>query len=256
MDVGYDFPAGGRSGIFPALTGVWLKEVESPFAALAASDDLAARLIEASGLLKIRVPDDLAVLGVGNDDMYCEVNHPFISSITMDTGRIGKVALDMLLRLLEFPRAKPASILFTPLGVVTRESSSIYAVEDKIVGASLKLIEANIAAGIGVKWLVRRLGVSRPTLERRFLKILGRSPSDEIHRAKKMLAKKLLSQSTISITEVARQAGYSSSRRFAVAFRKDMGMTPTEFRTNLLRFRVDTGNKAYFEKLLTKRADA
>ncbi|NNM85871.1 MAG: substrate-binding domain-containing protein [Phycisphaerales bacterium] len=218
------------AGLFPATAAKWLKTVSKPSAIFTGNDQLGAYLVEACQQLRIRVPEDVAILGVDSDDLYGQIRVPHLSSIRQDSREIGRQAAEWLERLMHARKLKVNTLLLPPAGLVTRLSSDVFGVEDVLVRTALGLVQRQLHEGPSTKLLVAKLDVSRPTLERHFLKALGRSPATEIQRLQMEKARQLVLDSDIPIATVAAQTGFSSPRQFSTSFRHYFKETPRTMR--------------------------
>jgi LacI family transcriptional regulator len=171
----------------------------------------------------------VAVLGVDNDELLCEMSYPPLSSIRLGAEQIGRTAVDLLEKLMQGKKigAEPARI--PPMELVTRQSTDTLAVEDPEVAAALRHIRLHATEGISVKQLMEEVTMNRRTLERRFNSIVGHTPLEEIRRVRLERAKVLL-QTDLPIYEVALQAGFATPEYLATSFRQAEGTTPTAFR--------------------------
>lgn len=219
-----------RAGIFPSTAARWLKHLPKPAAIFAADDHLGAYLVEACQHLKIKVPEDVAILGVDNDDLYGQLRTPHLSSILQNTQEIGSCAMDILYRLMHGHKIKDSTNLILPIRVTTRLSSDIFGVEDPLVREALGLIQQRLRSGLSVKWLVHELATSRPTMDRRFLAALNRTPTMEIRRIQMETARQLVLDSDMPIAQVSLETGYSSPRQFSTSFHKYFKQTPRDMR--------------------------
>ena len=121
-------------------------------------------------------------------------------------------------------------LLIPPNGVIARQSTDILAIDDDTVVRALRFIQAHAFRDIVVKDILRELPVSRRSLEIQFRKYLGRSPAEEIRRVRLEKGRELLSNSDMSIAEIASASGFANGTRFGVAFRKKFGMAPLAYR--------------------------
>lgn len=199
--------------------------------AVLADHDVAAHgLADMCQLLGLRVPDDVAILGVDDDELECQLAFPSLSSVAIPAERIGFEAASMLDRMLSGERV-PADVLFLPpIRVVTRQSTSMFAVDEPVVTAALHYIRNHLEQPLRVGRIAAALVVRRRVLEQKFRALLRRSVLDEIHRARVDRVKDLLSGSDLPMSEVAVQAGFSSPQRMATVFRKIAGLTPGDYR--------------------------
>ena len=219
-----------RAGLYPSTAARWLKHLSKPAAIYAGDDLLGTYLVEACRHLKIRVPEDIAILGTDNDDLYGQLRTPHLSSILLDSRNIGLRAMEMLYQRMRGKKIKTMTVLIPPIRVITRLSSDIFGVEDDLVREALGLIQQNLPSGISVKWLADQLAVSRPTMERHFLAALNRTPATEIQRIQMETARQLVLDSDMPIAQVAEKSGYSSPRQFSTSFHAYFNETPRNMR--------------------------
>lgn len=175
------------------------------------------------------VPEDVAVLGVDNDETVLALSEVPLSSIDPRSEEIGAEAA-RLLGLRMAGRAAPRLTLVAPGGVVVRQSSDILMIADAKVSAAVALIREEACRGLGVEEVVRRSGMSRRTLERRFTSALGRGIMAEMRRVRVRRAIELLGETDLPVSGVAEEAGFSDIYYFSSAFRKATGKSPSGWR--------------------------
>lgn len=210
----------------------WLVGLPRPVGVLASHDIQGVQLSEACRRAGLRVPDDVALLGVDDDDLFCEVARPSLSSVALPGERIGYEAARMLEALLsgQGRRTSSRTLLLPSPGVVTRQSSDVLSIDDEDVVAAVRLIRAHAHGPMGVADVLSAVAVSRRSLERRFRAALGRGLGEEIRRARVEKAKGLLSGTEMPIAQVATNSGFSETKHLSTVFRREAGVTPTEFR--------------------------
>jgi LacI family transcriptional regulator len=210
----------------------WLGTLTLPAAVFAQDDAVARAVADAARGLGLRVPEELAILGVDNDELECSLANPAISSILLPGEQIGFWAGQLLQRRLRNPDrpAKQDAISLPPVGVVTRRSTDVVAVDDQETSAALRFIRRHATDGIRVNDVLEAVPVARRTLEKRFHALLGRGPFEEIRRVQIAEVKRLLAQGRYNVAEIAVRCGFESSQTLAVAFRKETAMTCSEFR--------------------------
>jgi LacI family transcriptional regulator len=172
----------------------------------------------------------LAVVGVDNDDLLCELARPSLSSIIVPAERIGYEAAALLERLLAAARPPRQPLLLPPAGVVARQSSDVLAGGDADVTAAVRFIRDHAHQPLGVDDVLRAVPLSRRSLERRFRALLERGVGEEIRRVHLERAKDLLVTTALSMADVAAQAGFSSVHYLSRVFRQETGLTPTAYR--------------------------
>ena len=212
-----------------AAMGAWLAALPRPVAVFAANDLWGSELVQAARQRELHVPNDVAVLGVDNEELLCEIAHPPLSSIRIGAEQIGRAAVSVLEQLLSGKKPPRSLPRIPPMEVVTRQSSDVLAVEDEDVATAIQHIRRHAVEGISVKQLLDAVPVNRRTLERRFMSVLGHTPLDEIRRVRLERAKVLL-QTDLPVYEVAQRSGFATPEYLATSFLQAMGMTPTEYR--------------------------
>jgi LacI family transcriptional regulator len=208
----------------------WLRHLPKPVAVFACEDTPARYLADVCRQLGLKIPDDVALLGVGNDELECRLTPPMLSSIDVPAQQIGFEAAQLLDQLMTGHPAPAQPLLLLPLRTVTRTSSDITAVEDENVRSALQYIHQHVREPIRVADLAHALAVGRRDLERRFRRLLGRSVLEEIHRTRTEIAANLLADTPLPVATIARHAGFTSIRQLDVIFARIKGMAPTTFR--------------------------
>jgi LacI family transcriptional regulator len=208
----------------------WLAGLPKPIGVLASTDSRALLLLAICRTLGIPVPESVAVLGVDNDDVFCELANPPLSSIALATQLIGYEAARLLGRLMEGERPAERRTLIPPAGVVPRRSSDLPAILDADVAAVVRYISLHVQDDLQVADLLREVPMSRRSLEQRFHKALGRTPAAEIHRAQVEVAKQMLTQTDEPMSRVALAAGFSDAKQLGASFQRETGSTPTAYR--------------------------
>lgn len=209
--------------------GAWLAGLPKPVAVFAANDLWGSELVQAARQRSLHVPGEVAILGVDNEELLCEIAHPPLSSIRIGAEQIGRAAVGVLEQLMS-GRKPPRQIpRIGPMEVVTRQSTDVLAVEDEDVATAIQHIRRHAVEGISVKQLLEIVPVNRRTLERRFMAVLGHTPLDEIRRVRLDRAKVLL-QTDLPVYEVAQRSGFATPEYLATSFLQATGMTPTEYR--------------------------
>jgi len=218
----------GRAGANRAAR--WLRKLPKPVAVLASNDDTASHIIRGGIDAGFAVPDEVAVLGVDNDEIICELSTVPISSVDVDAVRIGMEAarrLDAALRGEPVP-AEPIPI--EPHGVVARASTATLVFRNKLVGDAMQFLHEHEGEPVSVKEVLTHLGVSRRTLERHFQAVLGHSPRDEIEQRRLLIAERLLRETDLTAKEISRRSGFGDPRLLIHAFHRRHHRTPMQFR--------------------------
>jgi LacI family transcriptional regulator len=212
----------------------WLAAFEPPVAVMACNDLRGQHVIDAARRAGRAVPEEVAVIGVDDDELLCELCDPPLSSVCPDPEEVGYRAAALLESLMA---AGPAGhgpptpqVLVPPLGVTVRQSTDILAVADPEVAAALRLIRERACTGITVADIVREVGTSRTRLERRFRALLGSTPQGEIRAAQLKRVRRLLADTDLSLERIAAVAGFTQASYLSHAFKRACGETPGGFR--------------------------
>jgi len=226
---------------YEETVATWVSSLPKPVGLMACNDVRAQQILMACGDRNITVPDQVAVIGVDNDELICELCHPPLSSIEQNPQSVGYQAAALLDRLIdgETPPAEP--ILVEPLRVVARQSTDVVAIGDACVTSAVHFIREHACDGIQVKDILRHVRVSRSTLERRFAKLLGRSPSNEISRVRLDRVKHLLAMTDHPLARIAQLTGFNYTESMCYCFKHTVGRTPGQYRneSRSLHFRKD-----------------
>ncbi len=217
----------------------WLSHLTRPFALFVVNDILARRVLQACERQKIQVPDQCAVLGVGDYALLNELAPIPISSVVQDAEQIGRQAAELLTSLAEGRATSSARILIPPLGVVARLSSDTNAVDHPQLASALDYIRQNLSCGLKVSDLADHLSVSRRWLEMQFQQHLGCSPRGMIRTQQIVLAKRLLVETDWPLAVIARRCGLASPERLSTMFRGLEGMPPSTYRTRMRAYSND-----------------
>ncbi len=208
-----------------------LQGLSEPVAVFAAnSDSRALELCDACLRGGLRIPEDVAILGVGNTPLICEMSHPSLSSVQLPAVEVGKRAVQLMHRWLTEEEPPPARTLLRPQRVVTRMSTDIVATSDELVAKAIQIIRERACEPLRVRELVAALPISRRPFEKRFLTAVGRTPLQQIHRVQIRRAMNLLSDTNTGIYDIALMCGFSSGTRLAETFVRLTGKTPSEYR--------------------------
>jgi len=208
----------------------WVRRIAKPAGIFACYDIRGQQLLDVCRQMGIRVPDDVAVIGHHNDELLCDLCDPPLSSVIPNSRRAGYEAAKMLDQLLGGATISASTKYVEPLGVCSRRSTDRIVVEDKQIANALRFIRDHACDGIGVEDVLRTVPISRTVLERRFQKLLGRSPYEEILRLRIERVKDLLTTTDLSIAEIARQLGFSGVEYLSALFKKKSGVSPRQFR--------------------------
>jgi LacI family transcriptional regulator len=208
----------------------WLEKLPKPVGLMACNDSQGRYVLEGCRQLDIRVPQDVAVIGVDNDELMCELAIPPLSSIAQRTEQIGFRAAELLDELMAGRRRRPVHLTVPPACVVTRQSSDIVALDDEVVSHAVEFIRDHSTELVGVPEIAHQVGVSQSTLEKRFKALLGRTVHDELQKRRLDIARRLLTSSKLPLQVIAERSGFRSAHYMSAVFRREVGYPPGQLR--------------------------
>jgi LacI family transcriptional regulator len=208
----------------------WLAALPKPVGVMASNDMLGFQVLDGCRSTGLKVPEHVAVIGVDDDTLLCGLCDPPLSSVIPNTEQIGYEAAGLLDLLMEGGRVRFKERLVQPLGVATRLSTDVLAVEDTAFALALRFIQEHACHGISVDDVLNSVPLSRMSLERRFRKYLGRSPHAEIRAVQVARAKQLLAETEHPVHRIAQLVGFEHTEYFNVLFKREVGRTPGQFR--------------------------
>ncbi|HVU37974.1 MAG TPA: DNA-binding transcriptional regulator [Opitutales bacterium] len=209
----------------------WLASLPQPCGIFAVHDYRAQFLLEACGEAARRVPEDIALIGMDDDETICEHSAPKITSVSRNSEQVGWEALALLDRMLRGERPPARDLLVDPDGVVTRQSTDMLYCADPLVRRAIDLVRADFKIQLNVATLAECLGVSKRTLETRFREAAGSSPHGFITKLRVQQAKVLLASSPRrTIEEIALACGFGTPATAYAAFQRVTGKSPATFR--------------------------
>lgn len=228
QQVGQDLYRFEKSGAEAGLAQ-WLTWLPKPVAILACNDIRGHQVINACREVGIRVPEEVAVLGVDNDEVICRLCRPTLSSVEPDGEQIGYLAAESIASLLS-EKPVPSRRQIAPRGIVQRASTDTVVADHPIVVQAARLIRAQTSSDASVEQICDHIGISRTTLDNLFQMHLGRSVAAEMSRTRLQRSQNLLRHSGLSLAEIAKSCGFSSATYFGRFFKRETGLTPAAYR--------------------------
>ncbi len=210
----------------------WVSSLPAGTAILTCNDIRAQQLIRVAARCNRRIPEDLAVMGVDDDEVICELTNPRLTSIRPDARTLGYTAAHWLHLSMQGRELPFRKLLIPPLRINERASTDIIASEDELFVAAVRYIRNHVQQGIDVSKVVEHTQRSRSSLESRFKKYLGRSIKEEITRARIARASILLRETSMTLQEIAESCGFATASHFSRIFKQSEGVTPGSLRTN------------------------
>jgi LacI family transcriptional regulator len=215
----------------------WLGSLPKPIGILACSDDRGEEIIEAAKIANVKIPEEVAVMGIDNDSLACNLLNPTLSSIALNTQAIGYEAAELLYKLIKGEeKMKGQQLVISPKYIEIRQSTNILAIEDLDVASAVGFIRQKTKEAIQVQDVVNVTSASRRVLEGRFRKVLGRSILQEIRRVRVETIAKLVSDTNVPIKSIAVSLGFASVDHISRYFKKEKNMS-------LRRYRQQYGRK-------------
>ncbi|HEY4301592.1 MAG TPA: DNA-binding transcriptional regulator [Candidatus Didemnitutus sp.] len=208
----------------------WLTQLAKPVAIMACNDMRALQVISAAQANGFLVPEEVAVLGANNDSIRCELCYPPLSSVATNAFQSGYRAAEMLEQIIAGQKLIDVDRRIEPLGVVTRPSSDMLAIDDKNVATALSFIRERACQGITVEEVLKHAFASRSQLEKKFRRHLGRSPQAEIRRVQVAKIRQLLLETDYPLKGIAELAGFEHVEYMCVVFKRLTGDSPGGYR--------------------------
>jgi LacI family transcriptional regulator len=211
----------------------WLQALPRPVGIFACNDNRALQVLEACQQIGFSVPDEVAVIGVDDDELLCQLCNPPLTSVLPNARLIGFEAAAMLSRMMNGERLASQTRYVEPIRVVERQSTDATAVNDPKIASALRYINEHACEGIDVSDVLRAVPVSRTLFDSRFKALLGHSPHQHIINKRIERAKHLLFDSDLAITVIAELVGFLTASYLSTVFKRETGMTPYAYRTKL-----------------------
>ncbi|MEI6561528.1 MAG: XylR family transcriptional regulator [Verrucomicrobiota bacterium] len=210
--------------------GRWLKAQPKPLGILGALDARARQVIEACMESGLRVPDEVAVIGVDNDALLCELCDPPLSSVMLNAEKAGYEAAALLHEMMLGKKVKPRCIMIEPTHVVARQSTEVASTNDAKIAAALRFIQLGASRPLRVLDVAEHIGLSRRSLELRFRRALGYTVLKAIRQAQLERVRAFLIETDLPIQQIAAQCGFANGNYLGKIFRRECKETPQQFR--------------------------
>jgi LacI family transcriptional regulator len=208
----------------------WIHGLPKPCGMFTITDGWARTVARYARLGGVRMPEQLALIGADNDVLECELLSPALSSVIIPWHDVGHGAAELVQQALSGRSIANERKVIPPVHVVARRSSDVLAIEDPLVARALDWIRQNADQRLTVPMVARAVGGGRQRLERRFRSTLDRTVQEEIRRAHVERAKSLLETTQATLPEVAKSSGFANASLMSVAFRRELGMPPGNYR--------------------------
>ncbi|MEW4490185.1 DNA-binding transcriptional regulator [Thalassoglobus sp. JC818] len=208
----------------------WINELEKPVGIFACNDVRGQQILDTCFQDDVAVPEEVAVIGVDNDEILCQLCRPPLSSVVPNAELVGYRAAETLSKLMNGEHVDEPKVFVPPLGISTRQSTDVVAIEDQTVASALRFIRENACSGITVEDVLQIVPMSRSSLERKMRKYLNRSPQQEIRKVQVKRAQQLLTETDLPLEKIANLCGFQHPEYMHVVFRREIGQTPGAYR--------------------------
>jgi LacI family transcriptional regulator len=208
----------------------WVASLPRPVGIMTCDDFRGLQLLAACRIAGIAVPEQIAVIGVGADEIACELADPPLSSVLLNASRMGYEAARMLDRLMRGENAGADDVLIPPLDVIARQSTSVMAISDPVIAKAMQFIRERACDGINVEDVLTYMGMSRTALQDRFRKTLRRSMHDVVVEARMSRVKEFLVETNLSLEDIAARTGFTYPEYMSIMFKQRTGWTPARYR--------------------------
>ena len=209
----------------------WVKQLPKPVGILACYDIRGQQVLEACRRLGVQVPDEVAVIGIHNDEMLCDLCDPPLSSVIPNARRAGYEAAAMLARMMKGEKLSPQVVLLEPLGIATRQSTDVIALDDPRIAQAVRYIREHANTRLTVDDILRVVPMSRSVFERRFKRALNRTPHEHILAVRITRVKSLLATTDLTLSAIAERTGFEHAEYMSVAFKRATGVSPGAYRS-------------------------
>jgi LacI family transcriptional regulator len=225
-----DDASGGDVAAQVAELARWLRGLPKPIGIMACYDIRGQQILDACRSAGLAVPGEVAVIGVDNDELLCDLASPPLSSVVPNAHRAGYEAAALLDRMMAGKRVPAVARLIAPLGVAPRQSTDVLAIDDRDVARAVQFIREHACDGINVSDVLRVVPLSRRVLEQRFQRLLGHTPRQEILHVRLGRVRQLLTETDLPLYLIAERTGFEHVEYLSVVFKREMGKTPSSFR--------------------------
>jgi LacI family transcriptional regulator len=208
----------------------WLATLPKPVGIMACYDTRGRQVLEACRRRGLSVPYEVAVVGVDNDELLCELSIPPLTSVIPNPQRTGYEAAALLDKAMGGVKVAPSAHRIPPLGVAARQSTDVLAIDDQAVARAVHYIRENACLGINVADVLATVPLSRRALEQRFSRLLGRTPREEIQQVRLDRVRQLLTDTDLPLYTIAERTGFEHVEYLSVVFKRETKLTPSRYR--------------------------
>jgi len=211
----------------------WLQTLPKPIGLLACNDQRGREVLEACQGAGISVPYEIAVMGIDNDELLCDLSNPSLTSVVMNTEQGGYQAAELLDQMMRGHVPGKRVIIVHPLRIELRRSTDVAAIDDRDMASVMQYIHQNVGTSISIDEIAKYVSLSKRTLQIRFKNTFGRTINYETRTVKLSHARKLLQETELSIPEIAELSGFGTSSYLIQCFRQHFSLTPSKYRRTI-----------------------
>lgn len=208
----------------------WVDSWTTPIGVHVVQDLTCRYLLDVCQRKGLHVSQDVAIVGTGNESIFCNAPLPSLTSIDTGFSRVGYRAAGLLHELMDGGEPPEQPILISPAELIPRQSTDVFATSDPMVSRALRFISENSHERIEVKEVVAAVATNRRSLERRFRQSIGKSIAEEITRLRLERAKRRIVETDAPMKDIAIEAGFRNADHLYKVFSRVEGMTPSQFR--------------------------
>ena len=209
-----------------------LVRAPKPLGVVCYDDTDAARVADVCQACRLSVPEEVSILGIGNDTFICGYQSVPISSVIHDTEETGYRGAAILQRLMGGQKPPKHPVLIPPKGLVVRASTDVVAVSDPTIRQALLYIRSHLDRSFGIAQIAEALHTTPITLHRLFHRHLGCRVGDEIRRERLARAKLMLENTSLNLSEIAKSTGFCNAAHFSRTFRSQLGINPSKWKAS------------------------
>lgn len=208
----------------------WIRWLPRPLGVLAFNDDRGLQVLDACRAIGVRVPEDVAVIGIDNDEFLGNLAQPPLTSVQANVREVGFCAAEQLQRLMTGKKASPEKLHVRSHSLIPRKSTEMLAFDDPEVKQAVLFIRAHACDPISIKHVLAQVPLARRRLEQRFQQVVGHTLHEEICRVRLERARQLLSETNLSVETVAHRVGIATGSHLCNSFKRRYGLTPGQLR--------------------------
>jgi len=213
----------------------WLASLPCPCGVFAVQDYRAQFLVETCEEAGIRIPEDIALVGMDNDETICEHSVPTLTSVSRNSEQVGWEAMALLERLIQGAQTPADDLILDPDKIIARKSTDRQYCSDALVQKAVDLVRDNLCQQFNITDIAEQLGVSKRTLELRFQQSVKSSPHEFFTRLRVQRAQALLQMpQKRTVEQIALECGFGTPATVYAAFQRLLGDTPAGIRRKLV----------------------